>query len=121
MDRHENLRSAQREKSDSGWAEENHNRCQPPLLRCRVEFIDLGLAERWGLSIVRGDGSPLQHNLISFRSSGMESLLVAGAETMMGANFAVQLAETFDVTACFFATPRTLPLCRTIACRPDDE
>jgi dTDP-4-dehydrorhamnose reductase len=51
----------------------------------------------------------------------MESLLVAGAETMTGANFAVQLAETYDVTAGFFEKPRTLPACRTIVCRPNDE
>ncbi len=50
----------------------------------------------------------------------MESLLVAGAETMTGANFAVQLAETFDVTACFFQNPRPLQAIRTIECRADD-
>ncbi len=50
----------------------------------------------------------------------MESLLVAGAQTLMGANFAVQLAEQFDVTACFFHSPRSLAGCRTAACDADD-
>ena len=44
----------------------------------------------------------------------MDSLLVAGAETMVGANFAVQLAEQFEVTACSFQKPRPLAGCRQV-------
>lgn len=50
----------------------------------------------------------------------MESLLVAGAETLIGANFAVQSAEQFEVTACFFDSPQTLAGCRTVSCDPGD-
>lgn len=44
----------------------------------------------------------------------MESLLVAGADTMVGANFAAQLAEHFEVTAGWFHTPCTISGCRSI-------
>lgn len=50
----------------------------------------------------------------------MESLLVAGAQTMVGANFAVQLAEQYDVTACFFGSLRPLSGCRSVVCDPND-
>jgi dTDP-4-dehydrorhamnose reductase len=39
---------------------------------------------------------------------------------MVGANFAVQLAEHFDVSACFFETPRQLAGCQAVVCDPGD-
>ena len=50
----------------------------------------------------------------------MESLLVAGAESMVGANFAAQCADLFDVTACHFGEARPIAGCQSVGCRPDD-
>jgi dTDP-4-dehydrorhamnose reductase len=51
----------------------------------------------------------------------MDALLVAGAETMIGANFAAQLAEQFEVTACFFDAPHAIAGCEIVHCAPDDR
>lgn len=45
----------------------------------------------------------------------MESLLVAGADTMVGANFAAQLAEQFHVTAGSFQAPRDILGCQSMS------
>lgn len=50
----------------------------------------------------------------------MESLLVAGADTMVGANFAAQLAEQYDVFALCFDEPRALADCESIDCESAD-
>jgi len=46
----------------------------------------------------------------------MESLLVAGVDTLVGANFAVQLAEQYDVSTCGWRAAH-----RISGCRPVDE
>lgn len=50
----------------------------------------------------------------------MESLLVAGADTMVGANFAAQLADQYDVLAFSFDEPRSLAGCESLGCDADD-
>lgn len=50
----------------------------------------------------------------------MESLLVAGADTMVGANFAAQLADQYEVFAFCFDKPRALAGCEPLDCEADD-
>jgi dTDP-4-dehydrorhamnose reductase len=44
----------------------------------------------------------------------MESLLVAGVDTMVGVNFAAQLADQFDVSTCGWRVHRTVAGCRAL-------
>jgi dTDP-4-dehydrorhamnose reductase len=44
----------------------------------------------------------------------MESLLIAGVDTMIGVNFAAQLADQFDVSTCGLRCGRRVAGCRTL-------
>lgn len=50
----------------------------------------------------------------------METILVAGCDSVVGANLAAEFSRTFQVVGLSFSRPLALPDCETACCRADD-